>query len=56
MCYDGAAWIPFLCGFLVAGLTSLVPIAVLAFLWMRAEARDAFSRLENRLEQDEADD
>ena len=45
MCYDGAAWIPFLCGFLVAGLTSLVPIAVLAFLWMRAEARDAFSRL-----------
>ena len=52
----GGGWAPFLCGFLVATLLSLVPVGVLALLWMRAEARDAFSRLEDLLEQDEADD
>ena len=56
MYYDGTAWVPFLCGFLVAGLTSLVPIAVLAFLWMRAEARKAFDRLEELLEQGKEDE
>ena len=56
MYYDGTAWVPFLCGFLVAGLISLVPIAVLSFLWMRAEARRAFTRLEKLLEQEEADE
>ena len=45
----------FLCGFLLAGALFLLPVAVLAGLWIRAEARLMFSRLEELLE-DETDE
>lgn len=49
---DYGGWGPFLCGFLMAGALLLLPIAVLAGLWIRAEARQIFSRLEELLEED----
>ena len=53
MCYDGTVWIPFLCGLLVAALLFLPPMAVLGFLWMRAEARSALDRLEKLVKEDD---
>lgn len=50
---DYGGWGPFLCGFLMAGVLLLMPIAVLMGLWIRAEVRHMFSRLEEFLEADE---
>ena len=49
----GGGWAAFLCGFLLAALLSMVPVGVLALLWLRAEARQMLSRLEKLLEEDE---
>lgn len=49
----GGAWVPFLCGFLLAILMSLMPTMVLAMLWLQAEARHMLSRLEELLEEDD---
>ena len=49
----GSAWAPFLCGFLLATLLSLVPVTVLTLLWLRAEARHMITRLEELLEDEE---
>ena len=53
MCYDGTAWLPFLCGFLLATLMALLPMVVVVLLWMRAEARNALDRLENLVKEDD---
>ena len=53
MCYDGTAWLPFLCGFLLATLMALLPMVVVVLLWMRAEARNALDRLENLAKEDD---
>lgn len=53
MCYDGTAWLPFLCGFLLATLMSLLPMIVVILLWIRAEARCAFTQLEKLVDGDD---
>ena len=52
---DYGGWGPFLGGFLLAGALALLPITVLTGLWLRAAARQMFSRLEELLE-DETDE
>ena len=52
----GGGWGPFLCGFLMAGALLLMPIAVLAGLWIRAEARRMVSRLEELLEDEDEEE
>ena len=52
----GSGWGPFLCGFLMAGVLLLMPIALLAGLWIRAEVRQMFSRLEEFLENEDEEE
>ena len=49
MAYEGGAWGPFLCGFLLAALLSLLPMVVLVGLWVRAEVRCILRRMEKLL-------